>query len=197
MASAAMVAYCFDTLRAHLGGDEEPAPTFNVHETYPLFVTWEIELEPGERQLRGCIGTLAPTKLVNLREFTFKSALKDRRFDPIHAQELHQLHCSVSLLVDYEDGDYYEDWEIGTHGIIIEFYDNDGQFYSATYLPDVAHEQGWTHLETVISLMRKAGFRRSVTKALLATIKLTRYRSSKHRLSYQEYLAFKQANAGI
>ncbi|GLE06732.1 hypothetical protein PINS_up016217 [Pythium insidiosum] len=147
MASAAMVAYCFDTLRSHLHGEEdEPTPTFDVQQSYPLFVTWEIEHADGERRLRGCIGTLAPTKLRNLREFTFKSALKDRRFDPIDAQELHKLHCSVSLLIDYEDAAHYEDWEIGVHGIIIDFVDDHGQHYSATYLPDVAKEQNWTRV---------------------------------------------------
>ncbi|GLE05223.1 hypothetical protein PINS_up014223 [Pythium insidiosum] len=197
MASAAMVAYCFDTLRSHLHGEEdEPTPTFDVQQSYPLFVTWEIEHADGERRLRGCIGTLAPTKLRNLREFTFKSALKDRRFDPIDAQELHKLHCSVSLLIDYEDAAHYEDWEIGVHGIIIDFVDDHGQHYSATYLPDVAKEQNWTRVETVVSLMRKAGFRRSVSQSMLETIRLTRYKSSKHRLSFQEYLAFKE-RAGL
>ncbi|TMW56712.1 hypothetical protein Poli38472_006722 [Pythium oligandrum] len=195
MANAAMVVYCFDTLHSHFDGSDEPVPTFDIHDKYPLFVTWETEQSPGDRHLRGCIGTLAPTKLQNLREFTFKSALKDRRFDPIHAQELHKLHCSVSLLIDYEDAEHYEDWEIGVHGIIIEFTDENGNFYSATYLPDVASEQGWTHVETVISLMRKAGFRRSVTDTMLKMLKITRYRSSKHRLSYQEYLALKEKHS--
>jgi AMME syndrome candidate gene 1 protein len=161
----------------------------------PLFVTWEKESTPGDVRLRGCIGTLSPTTLANLREFAFKSALKDRRFDPIGAHELERLHCSVSLLLDYEDAEHYADWDIDTHGIIIEFHDANGQFYSATYLPDVAREQGWDHLEAVTSLVRKAGFRRSVTKALLESIKLTRYRSAKHKLSYQEYLEYKQAIA--
>ncbi len=82
----------------------------------PLFVTWEIETE-GRIDLRGCIGTLSPTKLLNLKDFTFKSALKDRRFDPIHPRELHRLHCSVSLLVDYEDADHYEDWEVSSKSL--------------------------------------------------------------------------------
>lgn len=77
----------------------------------PLFVTWEIERQHGV-DLRGCIGTLAPTRLQNLRDFTFKSALKDRRFEPIGPHELPRLHCSVSLLVDYEDAEHYEDWEV-------------------------------------------------------------------------------------
>lgn len=74
-------------------------------------MTWEIE-DQGRTQLRGCIGTLAPTLLKNLREFTFKSALRDHRFDPIGPQEIPRLHCSVSLLIDYEDAERYDDWEV-------------------------------------------------------------------------------------
>lgn len=83
----------------------------------PLFVTWEIERQHG-LDLRGCIGTLSPTRLQNLRDFTFKSALKDRRFEPIRPQELHHLHCSVSLLINYEDAEHYEDWEVRLHAFL-------------------------------------------------------------------------------
>ena len=76
-------------------------------------MTWEIE-EHGETRLRGCIGTLKPTSLCNLRDFTFKSALRDHRFDPIEPQELQRLCCSVSLLLDYQDAGSYDDWKVGT-----------------------------------------------------------------------------------
>ena len=49
------------------------------------------------------------------------------------------------------------DWVLGTHGIRISFIHH-GRRYGATYLPDVAVEQGWTKEETVESLMRKAGW---------------------------------------
>lgn len=49
------------------------------------------------------------------------------------------------------------DWTLGTHGLRISFSHN-GRRYGATYLPDVAKEQGWTKEETLISLMRKAGW---------------------------------------
>lgn len=39
--------------------------------------------------------------------------------------------------------------------------------------------------------MKKAGFRRKVSSAMLKELKVTRYRSSKHKLTYQEYLAIK------
>ena len=49
------------------------------------------------------------------------------------------------------------DWILGTHGLRISFIHR-GRRYGATYLPDVAVEQGWTKEETVASLMRKAGW---------------------------------------
>lgn len=49
------------------------------------------------------------------------------------------------------------DWTLGTHGLRISFVHR-GRRYGATYLPDVAVEQGWTKEETVESLMRKAGW---------------------------------------
>lgn len=40
--------------------------------------------------------------------------------------------------------------------------------------------------------MKKAGYRRSVTEAMLKTVRVTRYRSSIHKLTYQQYLSVKQ-----
>ncbi|RLN10363.1 hypothetical protein BBJ28_00019668, partial [Nothophytophthora sp. Chile5] len=173
MASAAMVVYCFDTLQSHFDGGDEPTPSFDVQQEYPLFVTWEIE-EQGGTHLRGCIGTLAPTRLRNLRDFTFKSALKDRRFDPIAPQEFHRLHCSVSLLIDYEEADSYYDWEVRPEP-------------GATGGSGVQSLTCWDHLQTVTSLMKKAGFRRSIPESMLKAVKVTRYRSSIHKLTYQQY----------
>lgn len=48
------------------------------------------------------------------------------------------------------------EWEIGLHGIIINFSDPyNGARLNATYLPEVAQEQGWTKLEALQSLVRK------------------------------------------
>lgn len=49
------------------------------------------------------------------------------------------------------------DWTLGTHGIRISF-NIQSRRYGATYLPSVAEEQGWTKEETIVSLMRKAGW---------------------------------------
>lgn len=49
------------------------------------------------------------------------------------------------------------DWILGKHGLRISFAHR-GRKFGATYLPDVAVEQGWSKEETVESLMRKAGW---------------------------------------
>ena len=40
------------------------------------------------------------------------SALKDNRFSPITKEEVPALHCAVSLLTNFEDGQDYLDWEV-------------------------------------------------------------------------------------
>ena len=48
---------------------------------------------------------------------------------------------------------------MGIHGLIISFRDPDtGVRRSATYLPEIAHREGWTVRYTVESLCRKSGF---------------------------------------
>jgi uncharacterized protein (TIGR00296 family) len=143
-------------------------------------------------ELRGCIGTLAPRQLQHaLSEFAITSALHDRRFDPISLHELPLLRVGVSLLVNYEECQDCFDWSVGVHGIIIKFAGSTREMeqYSATFLPEVAKEQSWSQQETVLSLIRKAGYRGRITNDLLSQIQCTRYQSSKYRISYQEYIA--------
>jgi AMMECR1 domain-containing protein len=140
------------------------------------------------------------------------------------------LECGVSLLVNYEEAKAWDDWVVGTHGILISF-EADGTSYRATYLPEVASEQGeasaitteilqrcgeaarhtpsdrrsiaqaarelagWDQLTALQSLVRKSGFRGECSKALLASISLTRYQSSKSKLAYSDYLRLAPASA--
>ena len=152
----------------------------------PLFVTWDV----GDRDgfvLRGCIGCLSPLPLRQLREYAITSSMKDQRFPPVRASELPNLRCSVSLLVDYEDTRSWDDWEVGKHGILIHFQSSAGRQYSATYLPEVAAEQGWSKEVCMESLIRKAGFDGAITGAFFQSLRVTRYQSSKVSVTYQEY----------
>ena len=68
--------------------------------------------------------------------------MKDSRFNPVAREELPRLHVSVSILCHFEDATDFLDWEIGIHGIRIEFYNERGARKTATYLPEVPSEQG-------------------------------------------------------
>lgn len=77
-----------------------------------------------------------------LREYAITSAFKDSRFNPITRDEFTKLSVSVSILRHFEDGSDFLDWEVGVHGIRIEFTNEKGSKRTATYLPEVAPEQG-------------------------------------------------------
>jgi len=186
-----MCYFCFDVLHGHLHNYEAPrTPPSFTNEAYPLFVTWKLGRE---RRLRGCIGTFSPTSLHSgLREYAITSAVKDSRFDPISKEEFPRLHVSVSLLTNFEDGYDYLDWELETHGIRIEFLNDKGHKKTATYLPEVAVEQGWDQIQTIDSLLRKGGFKGPITPEVRKSIRLTRYRSEKMSIAYSDYVAQKQ-----
>lgn len=217
-ATAEMCLYCFDLLvddlvakskgRSRRVDPRNPpfAESISPSVECPLFVTWDkrrggssrrwspsrsasSHISGHEFELRGCIGTLSPRPLQTaIGEYARTSAFRDRRFDPISDHELPHLRVAVSLLVDYEDCEHCHDWIVGVHGIIIKF-TSESVPYSATYLPEVPLEQGWTQEEAVESLVRKAGFRGEVCNTVLSQITCTRYQSSKHRLTYDEYVA--------
>jgi hypothetical protein len=84
-------------------------------------------------------------------------AFDDTRFHPIPSSQLPSLSCSLTLLSTFEPCSDALDWDLGTHGIRISFIHRNRR-YGATYLPDVAVEQGWSKEETLESLMRKAGW---------------------------------------
>lgn len=42
----------------------------------------------------------------------FSSATRDSRFSPISTDEIHRLEVAVSLLLNFEEGKDYLDWEV-------------------------------------------------------------------------------------
>lgn len=196
-ANKEMAVYCFDTLLAHYNCEQPPPPAFEEGQ-HPLFVTWKKVVNGGDPRLRGCIGTLEARDIISgFRDYALTSALRDRRFPPIQPKELPQLECTVSVLTDYETAIDYLDWEVGKHGIIIEFADPDfNTRRSATYLPEVAAHEGWTKVEAIDSLMRKAGFNGVITESLRKRIRLTRYQSTKFTMPYGEYIAYVKDTRG-
>ena len=52
------------------------------------------------------------------------------------------MSVAVSLLVNFEKNKKWNEWQVGKHGIVIEF-EYEGEQYNGTFLPEVAEEQGW------------------------------------------------------
>lgn len=158
----------------------------------PLFVTWNTLSQRHGHVLRGCIGTFEAQDLTTgLASYALTAALHDTRFRPISARELPTLQVAVTLLTDFEDADGPMDWELGTHGLRISF-THGGRRYGATYLPDVASEQGWTKEETLVSLMRKAGWTGPKERWTDVPLKVTRYQGKKEALDYAEYKRWRE-----
>lgn len=180
-----MCFFCFEVLYCELNNIDGPSDPCFTNEPYPLFVTWKIGRD---KRLRGCIGTFTAMHLHSgLREYAITSALKDSRFSPITRDEFPRLTVSVSILQGFEEARGYLDWTLGIHGIRIEFLTERGFKRTATYLPQVATEQGWNQTETIDSLLRKGGYRAAITPDIRKSIKLTRYRSQEIQMNYNEY----------
>jgi AMME syndrome candidate gene 1 protein len=106
---------------------------------------------------------------------------------------------SVSLLINFETCDDPLDWERGVHGIRIAFSHPQSpsrRRLSATYLPDVCTDQGWTKEECLESLMRKAGFDPTYYRnsggergwRAVQGLQVERYRALKGRIIYEDYV---------
>lgn len=176
----------FNTLESYLCNTPQNEELVNSIPTdvYPLFVTFHIDKD----RLRGCIGNLRGLSLrQGIPQYALIASQRDHRFNPISKEELPRLSVSVSLLVDYEEAANALDWEVGKHGIIIEYHG-----YSATYLPEVAREQGWDQKTTIKHLLQKAGVREAYTDSMLPEIKCTRYQSSIETLTWDEYERMKK-----
>ena len=184
--------YCFQVLEnifsEKIELDKIPFPEEFKGKSYPLFVTWTTGKE---KELRGCVGTFAKDDLQkNLIAYVFISAFKDSRFPPITKNEIKNLNCEVSLLVQFEKAKTPVDWVVGTHGIDIRFEDKNGKSYSATFLPEVAEEEKWDQETTLMFLIRKAGYKGSLEN-VYENMEVTRYQSIKKTISYEEYVKMK------
>ncbi|CAN8104883.1 unnamed protein product [Discula destructiva] len=197
--SLADVQTSYDAYRSHLQNSHAPSSSSDKitdpDARYPLFVTWDQEQPPqgsGTYHLRGCIGTFRADDPLSqcLAEYARISALHDERFAPVALAELPSLQCAVTLLTDFEECADMHDWEVGAHGIKIAFREH-GVPYSGTYLPSVAPEQGWDKDETLLSLMRKAGWRGSRSKwrevAEATGMVVVRYQGNKTEVTYAEF----------
>lgn len=183
-----MCAKAFQTILKTLRPDLPPPVALDLPDSKGgLFVTWSVPRgRNSQYALRGCIGTLSPARLdVAVERYASHAAFHDSRFDPITASELPKIKVGVSVLSGFEKACSLYDWQVGVHGIILEL---DGGKYSATYLPEVCREQGWTKERCLRSLAEKAGFRRELDDEVLEAAVVTRYQSTKAELFFEDYL---------
>ncbi|GAA6060499.1 hypothetical protein JCM10212_007130 [Sporobolomyces blumeae] len=61
----------------------------------------------------------------------------------------------------------------------------------ATFLPDVATEQGWSKLDAVNAAIRKAGWKGPVNDELRARCRVSRYQSKKVKVTYDEWVEWR------
>lgn len=189
--------FCFQVLRAHL--QRLPLPPFpssaDSSLKAPLFVTWlkRRGADRGERylerdlELRGCIGCLEPILFCSgLSEYVLRSSMQDKRFPPVRLEEVPSLTCRLSILHQFEHCLDVYDWQVGVHGVLINFADSAGRQFTATYLPEVAREHGMTKEVAIRELVTKAGYTGPCNKELLASIKVTRYQTHVESLTYLE-----------
>ena len=129
-------------------------------------------------QLRGCIGTLQPHRpvLADVKANAVAAALRDPRFSPLLAAELHDTQIEVSLLSPMQPISFDTEAEAlaqlrpGVHGVVLEF----GR-HRSTFLPQV-----WEQLpgasEFMAQLKQKAGL---PADFWAAGVRLQRYTVSK------------------
>lgn len=65
--------------------------------------------------------------------------------------------------------------------------------YTATYLPDVIPEQGWSRIEAVDSAIRKSGFTGKITPEIRASVRVSRYQSRTVEVSYKQWKDWRDA----
>jgi AmmeMemoRadiSam system protein B/AmmeMemoRadiSam system protein A len=105
-------------------------------------------------ELRGCIGRIIGDeplcKLVGA--MAVQSALNDRRFDPLSADELKEVEIEISVLTPMKPVSGAGEIVVGRDGVLMA---KDG--HSAVFLPQVATEQGWNREALLDNLCLKAG----------------------------------------
>jgi len=62
---------------------------------------------------------------------------------------------------------------------------------SATYLPEVAPDQGWEHIDAIDSAIRKAGWNGRISEDLRRSVRVRRYQSRKYVVGWDEFVAWR------
>jgi AmmeMemoRadiSam system protein A/AmmeMemoRadiSam system protein B len=134
----------------------------------PCFVS----LKTLDGELRGCIGTIEPSKETLAEEIVanaISAAIRDPRFDPVSEDELANLRYSVDVLLPAEET-VMEELDPAVFGVIVE--DEDGS-RRGLLLPDIPGVESAEHQVEIAA--RKAGIPHGTP------VKLWRFRVERFR----------------
>jgi len=120
-------------------------------------------------QLRGCIGSIQPTKPLHqtVEEMAAAAAFNDPRFESLTAKELKDVELEISVLTPLERVKDVKEIEVGKHGLYIK-----KGFFSGLLLPQVAIDYNWDRITFLEETCRKAGLPRNAWKEKDAEIYL-------------------------
>ena len=121
-------------------------------------------------RLRGCIGTIAPTRKCLAEEImhnAVSAAVHDPRFDPIRSDELRWLEISVDVLGEPEDIDSEDALDVRRYGVIVSRDHRRGLL-----LPDL---DGVDTVEQQIAIARKKAGIRAGEKVQLQRFEVIRH----------------------
>lgn len=128
-----------------LGEPEPPAPPVDAR--LGVFVTLR-----REGSLRGCVGHIDPSEVIEAIRSAARQATHDPRLPPVTADELPTLETELTLLSPPQRLDDPALVIPGRHGVVLSL----GPA-RATLLPQVAPEEGWDRSQLLDALVHKAG----------------------------------------
>lgn len=145
------IQYTLETGKRLRSDHFENETTPNLLQPMGCFVTLNLKVN---HALRGCIGEMTARQPLYqaVTALAGHSAFDDRRFPKLREEELDAITIEISVLTPERYVDDWQDIVIGKHGITINKHGR-----SSVFLPQVAHEQGWTLEETLTHLAVKAG----------------------------------------
>lgn len=116
------------TLVWHLDGEDLTNPDLYPRQAPPQACFVSLKLTPGDR-LRGCIGTLSPTRPTLEEEVVgnaVAAASRDPRFDPVRREELDRIRISIDLLSPAEAVESEAELDPARYGLIVRARDRCG-----------------------------------------------------------------------
>lgn len=189
--------WCFESLEDKLTGRSPRSLPKKDPICEGMCVAWlKRTSKRGDKlQVRGTKVLLGSTPAyAGLRELSLASALGDDRYPSLKLEELPDLFCSVSIVIpgSKQVKKDVDDWELGKHGICVEFVDDDNITRSAIYLPQTPVIRGWAKRFAVERCIRRAGYQGTIDDEFLSRVTLSTFQTSDTIVSYSKFLKRKK-----